>query len=165
MKRGTFRKQSYAEIASKQREKNERRKVAPRVVKTPAKRTVAPRKTRVTGQRSLAKLKKELDRVFSIHIRSKYPKVCYTCGKQEVTLQCGHFIPRQYLATRWSEDNCRPQCIGCNLFGNGQLLDFEEHLKRELGGDFVEQMKLTRHQIIKLDRNWYENEIKKFSTP
>lgn len=117
-----------------------------------------------TPSRSLSKLKKELDRVFSIYIRSKHTKKCYTCPKTDCVLQCGHFVPRQYLATRWSEDNCRPQCVGCNLFGNGQLLDFEENLKRELGVEKVEALKASRHLILKLDRAWYENEIKKFST-
>ena len=115
------------------------------------------------ASKSLTKLKHELDRVFSIYIRKTHPKRCYTCGKTDVTLQCGHFIPRQYLGTRWSEDNCRPQCVGCNLFGNGQLLDFEENLKRELGNDFVEGMKLSRHVIRKLDRIWYEDQIKLYT--
>jgi hypothetical protein len=116
------------------------------------------------GLPTTAKLKKELDRVFSIYIRLKFPKRCYTCGKVDVTLQCGHFVSRQYLATRWSEDNCRPQCVGCNMFGNGQLLDFEENLKRELGDEFVENMKKSRHQILKLDRQWYESEIAKYKS-
>lgn len=109
--------------------------------------------------RSMAKLKKELDRVFSIFIRAKYPKRCYTCGKTGVTLQCGHFIPRIYLATRWEEMNCRPQCVGCNLFGGGQILDFEENLTKELGEDVVIGMKQSRHKITKLTMRWYEEQI------
>ena len=57
------------------------------------------------------KLKKELDMVFSLFIRAKYPKVCYTCKATDKTLQCGHFITRNHLATRWLESNCRPQCL------------------------------------------------------
>lgn len=114
--------------------------------------------------KSPAKLKKELDRIFSLYIRQKYPKRCYTCGKTEVTLQCGHFVSRQYLATRWSEDNCRPQCVGCNLFGNGKPLDFEENLKKELGEDRVEEMKRSRHQILKLGTAWYLKEIERYKS-
>jgi len=112
-------------------------------------------------EKTQAQLKKELDRVFSIYIRQKYDKSCYTCGKVG-TLQNGHFVPRQYLATRWDENNCRPQCVGCNIFGNGKPLDFEERLKKDLGDDFVEEMKLTRHQSLKLDRHWYTAEIEKY---
>jgi len=110
-------------------------------------------------QPSQAMLKKELDRVFSLYIRAKYKKECYTCGKRGVTLQCGHFVSRQYLATRWDENNCRPQCVGCNMFGGGKPLDFEERLKKDLGDEIVEKMKKSRHQVLKLDRQWYLTSI------
>ena len=117
---------------------------------------------KVAKHPSQAKLKMELDRLFSIYIRKIYPKVCYTCGKQAERLQCGHYISRQYLATRWSIENCRPQCWGCNGYGKGQPLIFEENLKKEYGNDFVEQMKASRHQIIKLDIPWYMEQIEKY---
>jgi len=112
--------------------------------------------------RSMAWYKKELDRVFSLYIRAKFPPRCYTCGKVGVSLQCGHFISRQYLATRWDENNCRPQCIGDNIFGNGKTFDFEEALKKEIGNDVVEQLKKKRHEIWKLDRAWYVAEIERY---
>lgn len=105
------------------------------------------------------KLKKQLDVIFSKYIRAKYPKYCYTCGRPNDKLQCGHFVPRQYLATRWSEDNCRPQCVGCNIWGRGQLLDFEENLINELGKKKVEDLKKSRHKVLKLDREWYIDKI------
>ncbi len=110
-----------------------------------------------------AQLKKELDRVFSLFIRAKYPKKCYTCGAIGKTLQNGHFIARSYLATRFLEDNCRPQCVGCNLFGGGKPLDFEENLKKELGAKRVESMKKSRHTITKLSPQWYESKIKEYT--
>ena len=103
--------------------------------------------------------KKQLDAVFSKYIRAKYPKRCFTCGKETTTLQCGHFVPRIYLATRWMESNCRPQCVGCNIWGRGQLLDFEENLKKEIGEHKVELIKEARKKIIKLDVEWYKNQI------
>lgn len=111
---------------------------------------------------SLSKLKKELDRVFSLYIRAKYPKVCYTCHKINVTLQCGHFVSRTYLATRWDENNCRPQCVGCNIWGRGQLLDFEEHLIQELGFEQVRDIKSKRHEVLKLNRAYYLENIAKY---
>jgi hypothetical protein len=113
-------------------------------------------------KRTQAWYKKELDRVFSLYIRKIYPKVCYTCGKAVDRLQNGHYISRQYLATRWDIHNCRPQCWGCNGYGKGQPLIFEEKLKKEYGNNFVEKMKASRHQIIKLDIPWYEQEITKY---
>jgi hypothetical protein len=117
------------------------------------------KKPRVKTQ---AQLKKELDTVFSLYVRQIYPKVCYTCNKPAERLQCGHYISRQYLVTRWSVDNCRPQCWGCNGYGKGQPLIFEEKLKKEYGDDFVEKMKASRHQMMKVDRHWYTEQIEKY---
>lgn len=128
------------------------------VTERPRKTKRAIKKVVKKKRKTPAQLKKELDRVFSIYVRLIGPKVCYTCGKAG-TLQCGHFVSRQYLATRWELDNCRPQCVGCNLFGNGQLLDFEENLIKELGAERVSELKQMRHQVLKLKREWYEEKI------
>ncbi len=113
-----------------------------------------------------AQLKKQLDSVFSVYIRRKYANAdgdvaCFTCGKimPWQHIQNGHFISRSYLATRFHEDNCRPQCVGDNIFGGGKPLDFEENLKRELGEIYVEEMKKSRHNIVKYDRHWYTEKI------
>jgi len=167
MKRSGFRQQSIEEIKAKQAAK---RKAAPKVhkgTKRPAKSTTGGNKrTSRAKPKTAAKLKKELDTVFSLYIRNKYADdmgnvECYTCNKMFTvkTIQNGHFVTRQYLATRWHENNCRPQCFGCNGFGGGKPLDFEERLKKELGNDYVEEMKASRHQSLKLDRNWYTEQI------
>lgn len=115
------------------------------------------------------KLKKKLDAVFSKYIRNLYcidgVVHCYTCGKVGTvsTMQCGHFVPRIYLATRWHEDNCRPQDVGCNVWGNGQLLDFEENLIKEIGKERVEKLKQMRHKTLKLDASWYEEKISTYT--
>lgn len=105
-------------------------------------------------KRGIARLKKELDRIFSLYIRAKYEKRCFTCGKVGV-LQNGHFIVRKYLATRWDEDNCRPQCVGCNIYGKGMTADFEERLVQEIGAERVSQMKQKRKELWRLDEAWY----------
>src|SRR3990167_9606501 len=103
-----------------------------------------------------AKLKKKLDSVFSLYIRQVYANRTgnvfgYTCGRVVPWKQSqnGHFISRVCLATRFDENNCRPQCVGCNLLGNGKPLDFEENLVKEIGKKKVEALKQKRHQITK----------------
>lgn len=112
-------------------------------------------------KKTQAQLKKELDSVFSKYIRAIFPAKCYTCGLRKLRkkLQCGHFVSRTYLATRWDVNNCRPQCVGCNLYGSGKPLDFEENLKKELGSAVVENMKASRHKVVKLDTIWYQEQI------
>ena len=165
MKRSGFTpptKEKVAELNQKKREKA----LATQATRshTINSKPVKPKKATKTkgGPKTAAKLKKELDTVFSLYIRKIYPKFCYTCGKAAERLQCGHYISRQYLVTRWSIDNCRPQCWGCNGYGKGQPLIFEENLKKEYGNDFIEAMKATRHQMMKVDRNWYTEQIAKY---
>ena len=145
-----------------------------RIARKPSKRLfkrslgVGVRSGRKTHQKrpktkTVSKLKKELDAVFSKYIRAKHPKKCFTCGKASDKLQCGHFVPRIYLATRWDEDNCRPQDVGCNIWGRGQLLDFEENLIKEIGVARVQQLKEKRNEIWKLTPEWYTEQIKLYT--
>lgn len=172
-----WRKQSMQEVIEKQAIKrakkltslkeNNQNGTKPRV--TPKKRSKVAKSKPRGKVKTQAQLKKMLDSIFSVYIRKKYADAdgnvaCYTCGKilPWQHIQNGHFISRSYLATRWHENNCRPQDVGCNVFGNGKPLDFEERLKKELGADYVENMKASRHQMLKLDRNWYKEQILKY---
>lgn len=158
MKRSGFKKPTYEEVLAKRKPRTPlKRSKMPQDKSKGKKVTKSPKK-----EKTQAQLKKELDTVFSIYIRKVHPAKCYTCGKTDAALQCGHFIARSYLATRFHEDNCRPQCVGCNIFGNGKPLDFEEHLKRDLGEEYVENLKKLRHQVLKLDRNWYKEKIEHY---
>lgn len=115
--------------------------------------------------KSISKLKKELDKWFSLYIRLKYSNRgmcrCYTCHKpfHYKDLHCGHFIPRHILITRWDENNCRPQCVGCNIYGNGKFLDFEEHLVKDIGASSVMALKASRTRVFKINGSWYISTI------
>lgn len=102
------------------------------------------------------KLKKKLDSIFSQYIRLRdadefgFAKCC-TCGKSKPwkELQCGHWIHRNVLITRYDEYNCHAQCVGCNMFGGGK-----EHLHEmyivDYHGKAIRDELLTRSkQIIK----------------
>lgn len=112
-----------------------------------------------------AKLKAELDRVFSIFIRQKYADSngfvkCYTCTtrKHWKELHCGHFEKRHHLATRWLEENCRPQCPGCNLFRDGNYPEYAYQLEKEKKGT-INFLHRERDKIFKVSRDWYEEKI------
>lgn len=112
------------------------------------------------------KLKEKLDAIFSKYIRWSHADengicTCFTCNKQlEVKrIQNGHFIPRNILITRFDENNCRPQCVGCNMYGNGKFVDFRENLVKELGEKKVKEMEASRFKMVKLDVHWYKEKI------
>ena len=82
-----------------------------------------------------------LDREFSRYIRGKYTDhtgrvECFTCGANHNPwdVHCGHFQSRRYMATRWSEDNRRPQCVSCNIYHQGRQYEFGNRLDRESPG-------------------------------
>jgi 5-methylcytosine-specific restriction endonuclease McrA len=93
----------------------------------------------------------KLDKVFSIYIRRKDAvndiAQCVTCGKEDnwKSLQCGHFMSRKHLSTRWNEDNCQVQCAGCNVFRYGEQYKFSLYL----GNNLSEELHILSKQIRK----------------
>jgi hypothetical protein len=100
---------------------------------------------------SRSTLVKKLDSVFSIYIRRRYAvndiAKCVTCGKEDNwrSLQCGHFMSRKHLSTRWNEDNCQVQCAGCNVFRYGEQYKFSLYL----GNNLSEELHILSKQIRK----------------
>ena len=99
-----------------------------------------------------SKIVKKLDVIFSQYIRLKYSDnqgmtECFTCGKRDhwKKLQCGHFQSRKNYSTRWSEDNCRVQCVSCNMFKSGEQYTFGRNLVEYL----AEKMFLESKKIVK----------------
>ncbi len=130
--------------------------------RVPMKRAVSKPKRRVKAK-SASQLKKQLDTIFSLYIRAKYQKKCYTCAYTGTNLQNGHWIPRGYMMTRWEEDNCRPQCRNCNVFRHGLPFEFEEHLVKEIGLARVQELKEKRKEVFKTPKSFYTTQIEIFS--
>jgi hypothetical protein len=116
-------------------------------------------------KKTVSKLKKELDALYSKYIRNKYAVngrvKCYTCPKvgEVKEMQNGHFVPRQYLKTRWDDRNCRPQCYACNMLYNGQPSAFANNLKKEYGENIIAELERDRMKPVKLEVWWYEEQI------
>ena len=113
-------------------------------------------KTKLPKVKSSAKLKKELDTIFSRYIRQKYADdngmvQCFTCSFREhwKKLQNGHLVSRYYLATRFDERNCRPQCLTCNVYRNGRTPEFADRLSKELGEGIVKELYREAQKIVK----------------
>lgn len=107
---------------------------------------------------SLSTLVADLDIVFSRYIRLKHADLygkctCISCGKKEkwVMMDNGHFIPRQHMHTRFSEDNCFPQCKNCNQYLNGNLIEYAKSLEDRKPGS-VAALQEQANVIYKYDR-------------
>lgn len=94
--------------------------------------------------RSRKSLIKEADRVFSIYVRYRGSTYgynhCFTCGVYLPIdeLQCGHFIPRRFIKTRWHIMNAWPQCNHCNVDLGGNLEIYEKKLAGFYSQDAVD---------------------------
>lgn len=124
--------------------------------------------------KTTSRLKKDLDSIFSRYIRLTYADAdgfvnCYTCPKRLFwkEIQNGHFISRGYLATRFSEDNCRPQCVGCNMFGGGKQVEFSRKLELEKKGItlrlYREAQKTMKNFPYQEKLEFYKEKLKPFS--
>tara|TARA_R110000822_G_scaffold186460_1_gene325481 strand:+ start:514 stop:924 length:411 start_codon:yes stop_codon:yes gene_type:complete len=118
------------------------------------------------GVKTISKLKKELDKWFSLYIRLRNAddngnNQCCTCGTIDnwKKLQCGHFVSRKHLATRFNEMNCFPQCVSCNIFKYGEQWKFGKFLDRNLGEGVSEELVILGHTIFKISRIDYEEKI------
>ena len=125
-----------------------------------------------------AQLKKDLDKVFSQYVRwvnadDNGLVECYTCyvKKPVKEMQNGHFISRRSTSTRWLYNadmvNCKPQCVACNMYRQGEQLKFYRRLVSEYGEDKVEEViqlskrteKVTKGDLIYLI-DMYKEELK-----
>ena len=118
--------------------------------------------------KTISKLKKELDKWFSLYIRlreaNEYGMVqCFTCGVvrgYKDGMQNGHFQSRKHLATRFSEDgNCEVQCLKCNIFDSGQQYLFSLRLDEKYGEGRAEELEQLARTTLKISRVEYEEQI------
>jgi len=116
--------------------------------------------------KTISKLKKELDKWFSLYIRIRESQdglvQCFTCNKvshYKSGMQNGHFQSRKHLATRWDEENCQVQCVGCNMFKAGEQYKFSIALDAKYGEGTAEELEFLARTIMKVSRIDYEEKI------
>tara|TARA_R100001510_G_C7656230_1_gene216049 strand:+ start:5754 stop:6161 length:408 start_codon:yes stop_codon:yes gene_type:complete len=117
-------------------------------------------------KKPISKLKKELDKWFSLFIRLRSATKegacqCFTCGKvaHYKKMQCGHFQSRRHHATRWDETNCQVQCVKCNMFEQGEQFKFGLRLDNKFGEGTAQELEFLSNQITKVSRSDYKEKI------
>ena len=123
--------------------------------------------------KTISKLKKELDKWFSLYIRLRDATdeglcQCFTCGKvahyKTGSMQCGHFQSRKYHSTRWNEQNCQVQCVKCNMFEQGEQWKFGLALDVKYGEGTSGDLEFAAKIILKKMRAEYEEEIRYYKS-
>ncbi|MFA5715563.1 MAG: recombination protein NinG [Candidatus Paceibacterota bacterium] len=117
------------------------------------------------------------DKYFSLWIRLRdadeygYAKCC-TCNAHHPvkSMDCGHFIKRQHMATRFSEMNGNVQCKNCNAFEQGRNEVYEKFLVKKYGQDKVDLLKMQGNSTRKISKfeldqiaKYYKSEAEKLA--
>lgn len=114
-------------------------------------------------------LRAKLDREFSryIRLRDALPDgtfKCISCGQVKPISQadCGHYINRKHMATRFDEMNCNAQCIACNRFDEGNMSGYRQGLVRKYGERSVLLLEAKKNQTRKYSDFEYHALIKHY---
>lgn len=124
---------------------------------------------------STEKKKVKLDRVFSQYIRLRDMMTggyfrCISCGKllPIKDADCGHYINRKHMSTRFSEVNCNAQCKSCNRFDEGNIQGYRRGLVAKYGEEKVLLLEAQKYEVRKYSDfeydaliEHYQKEIKK----
>ena len=116
--------------------------------------------------KTISKLKKELDKWFSLFIRLRESEdgivQCFTCSRishYKSGMQNGHFQSRRHHSTRWNETNCQVQCVKCNMYEQGEQFRFGIGLDSKYGEGTSEELEFLSRTIMKVSRIDYEEKI------
>jgi hypothetical protein len=74
-------------------------------------------------------------------------------------IQNGHFYSRGILSLRYDEQNCRPQCYGCNIAQKGNYIEYYKRLEKEIGKGGMDYLEYKRHQVKKMGKADYQELI------
>ena len=118
-------------------------------------------------KKTVSKLKKELDKWFSLYIRLREANEfgycqCITCGvvrHYKDGMQNGHFQSRKHLSTRFDEENCQVQCVKCNVYAWGEQYKFALALDGKYGEGTAEELQFLARTTLKISRVEYEEKI------
>ena len=123
-------------------------------------------------------LKIKLDTIFSVYIRLRDTQangtfLCISCGRMLPYSQadCGHYINRKHMSTRFSEINCNAQCRSCNRFDEGNIQGYRRGLITKYGAAAAVLLEASKNQINKItDYEYqamiahYKKEVKRLKT-
>ena len=113
-------------------------------------------------------LKAKLDKVFSEYIRKRDTRngvfKCISCGRilPYEQADCGHYINRKHMTTRFDEMNCNAQCRSCNRFDEGNIQGYRRGLVTLYGEQQVTLLEAKKHNLRKYSDFEYEVLIKHY---
>ena len=101
-------------------------------------------KKTIYQKKTIAQLKGIAVTHFNKFIRNRDKgEACISCGNY-TTLQAGHFFSAgQHPSVKFNEDNCHGQCVHCNYYKHGNLINYRHNLIEKIGEDRFEKLNLN----------------------
>lgn len=123
-----------------------------------SKQTKKAKKVKTKVVISLPQLKKKVQRVVNKYIRERDAKEpCISCGKYLDNKEAGHFIAQGSSGfLRYNLSNIHGQCVGCNRYRHGNLLEYRIGLIKRIGEERVKWLEDNRQELKKWKRQALE---------
>ena len=109
---------------------------------------------------TVKQLHKMLWKIVSKYIRERDKYICFTCGARldKYTADCGHFLHQAKTSKiAYEEKILHCQCVRCNNFMSGNLVEYTMKLINLYGLKQVEEWRRESHNVHK----WKKEELKK----
>jgi 5-methylcytosine-specific restriction endonuclease McrA len=102
---------------------------------------------------SIKTLKKKLDKLLSEYVRKRDKGQCCTCSRKDhwSKMQAGHFISRTKSGTRWLENNVHCQCVRCNIFLHGNMIEYYKFMEKKYGRDIIPALEQASKSSVDKD--------------
>lgn len=95
----------------------------------------------------IATMKNKAQDVVNEYIRLRDGKICISCGfvGDGRKWDAGHYLPRgRNSLLRYHEDNIHAQCVQCNRYKSGNLVEYRANLINKIGLEKVEWLESNR---------------------
>ena len=104
----------------------------------------------------ISTLQAKADILMSEYIRRKWSDqdglvTCVSCGKRLhwKEADCGHFVPKSRGASiRYVEENCAPECPGCNRFNEGHLIGYTRWMIEYYGPEKIDELQNEARKVL-----------------
>lgn len=69
--------------------------------------------------------------------------ICITCQDKQHwrSMECGHYMKRRHMSTRYDLENCGPQCTTCNCVMDGREEDHAKYIDLTYGEGTADKLK------------------------
>lgn len=126
-------------------------------------RTKTKAKSQKARQMPLSQLKKKTQKIVNAYVLQRdKDKGCISCGRKDGQFHAGHYINQGSCSfLRYDTTNIWKQCVGCNLFKHGNLIEYRASLVKLIGPGRVGELESFRHETYKYTRKELENIIEK----